>query len=177
MIASNERDVVLDPFCGSGTTLVAAKLLKRKFIGIDISYDAINLSKKRLEKPIKSESMLLQKERTSYINHDSLVLDILNQIDAEPVQRNKGIDGFLKINGKMKPVPIRIQRESETIEYSQKQLLRAIAKNNFPFAILYKTTQKTESALFSLLETNNDSFFIFDKIEDLIAFKNDFIST
>jgi modification methylase len=40
--------VVLDPFCGTGTTLVAAKLLGHKFIGIDISPDYTKYAKKRL---------------------------------------------------------------------------------------------------------------------------------
>ncbi|MBI3753453.1 MAG: site-specific DNA-methyltransferase [Deltaproteobacteria bacterium] len=45
---SNEA-VVLDPFAGSGTTLVAAKKLGRKFIGIDINKEYIEISKRRLK--------------------------------------------------------------------------------------------------------------------------------
>ena len=46
--SSNEGDLVLDPFCGSGTTLLAAKTLNRRYIGIDISARAIKVSKERL---------------------------------------------------------------------------------------------------------------------------------
>jgi len=46
--SSNEFDIVLDPFCGSGTTLVAAKELGREYIGIDIAYQAIQLVDERL---------------------------------------------------------------------------------------------------------------------------------
>jgi site-specific DNA-methyltransferase (adenine-specific) len=45
--SSNEGDIILDPFCGCGTTLVAAEQLNRKWIGIDISRDAIEITEKR----------------------------------------------------------------------------------------------------------------------------------
>ena len=47
--SSNEGDTVLDPFCGSGTTLVAAKTLNRNYIGIDTNPEAIELTEKRLK--------------------------------------------------------------------------------------------------------------------------------
>jgi DNA modification methylase len=46
---SNKGDAVLDAFCGSGTTLVAAQELERDFIGIDSSEDAVALTRRRLE--------------------------------------------------------------------------------------------------------------------------------
>ena len=46
--ASNEGDVVLDPFCGCGTTIDAAQRLKREWRGIDITHLAVGLIKSRL---------------------------------------------------------------------------------------------------------------------------------
>jgi len=46
--SSNEGDVVLDPFCGCGTTVAVAQRLKRRWIGIDITHLAIGLIKTRL---------------------------------------------------------------------------------------------------------------------------------
>lgn len=46
--SSNEGDVVLDPFCGCGTTIHAAQKLRRQWIGIDITHLAISLIEKRL---------------------------------------------------------------------------------------------------------------------------------
>jgi DNA modification methylase len=46
--SSNEGDTVLDPFCGCGTTISAAQRLSRRWIGIDVTFQAINLIKKRL---------------------------------------------------------------------------------------------------------------------------------
>jgi site-specific DNA-methyltransferase (adenine-specific) len=46
--ASRPGDVVLDPFCGCGTTIVAAHREKRRWIGIDITHLAVNLMRWRL---------------------------------------------------------------------------------------------------------------------------------
>ena len=47
--SSNKGDIVLDPFCGCGTAVVAAQKLKRHWIGIDITHLAINLMRNRLK--------------------------------------------------------------------------------------------------------------------------------
>ena len=47
--SSNEGDLVLDPFCGCGTTLVAAERLKRRWVGIDVTHLAITLMQNRLQ--------------------------------------------------------------------------------------------------------------------------------
>jgi site-specific DNA-methyltransferase (adenine-specific) len=46
--SSDEGDVVLDAYCGCGTTVAAAQKLNRKWIGIDITYQSISLIIKRL---------------------------------------------------------------------------------------------------------------------------------
>ncbi|MFX1589897.1 MAG: DNA-methyltransferase [Promethearchaeota archaeon] len=48
LASSNKGDLVADFFCGTGTTLLAAKKLKRKWIGVDSNPKAIELCKKRL---------------------------------------------------------------------------------------------------------------------------------
>ncbi|NIM05508.1 MAG: site-specific DNA-methyltransferase [Armatimonadetes bacterium] len=47
--SSNEGDVVLDPFCGCGTTVAATQKLNRHWIGIDITHIAITLIRHRLQ--------------------------------------------------------------------------------------------------------------------------------
>lgn len=47
-LLSNEDDVVLDPFMGSGSAGVGCKLLKRKFVGIELSEEYYNIAKNRI---------------------------------------------------------------------------------------------------------------------------------
>jgi site-specific DNA-methyltransferase (adenine-specific) len=48
-VSSNEEDIILDAYCGCGTTVSVAQKLKRKWIGIDITYQSIALILKRLQ--------------------------------------------------------------------------------------------------------------------------------
>lgn len=48
--STHEGDVILDPFNGSGTTGIAAKMLKRKYIGIEQEEEYLELTKRRWEK-------------------------------------------------------------------------------------------------------------------------------
>ena len=109
-VSTKEGDVVLDPFCGSGTTIVAASLLRRHAIGIDISDDAINIANRTLKNPIKSGSNLLEKGRGAYIGTDQDVLALLQGISFVPVQRNKGIDAILRDDVSGHPILVRVQR-------------------------------------------------------------------
>jgi site-specific DNA-methyltransferase (adenine-specific) len=49
IIEANVGDLILDPFCGSGTTCVAAKMLGRRYIGIDISEEYCQIARDRLK--------------------------------------------------------------------------------------------------------------------------------
>ena len=49
-MASNEGDLVLDPFMGGGTTIAVAEKLMRRWIGIDQSVQAVKVTEQRLQK-------------------------------------------------------------------------------------------------------------------------------
>jgi DNA modification methylase len=47
--SSNEGDLVLDPFAGTGTTLVVCKELKRNFIGFELNPELVQICRERIE--------------------------------------------------------------------------------------------------------------------------------
>jgi site-specific DNA-methyltransferase (adenine-specific) len=57
--STNPHDLVLDPFCGSGTTGVAAARLGRRFIGIDLVESYLNIAVARLRDEIKTDQLEL----------------------------------------------------------------------------------------------------------------------
>jgi len=101
--SSNEGDLVLDPFCGCGTTIAVAQRLKRRWIGIDITHLAVTLMKYRLEstfgEAIKKEfevvgepvsisgAMALAKQNPYQFQWWALGL-----VGARPVEQKKGAD-------------------------------------------------------------------------------------
>lgn len=129
-LATDEGDLVVDPFCGSGTTLVAATLLGRSAIGIDISKEAVELTRRRLAEPVKTDSNLLKNGVESYKNADSEMLSVLNGIPHTPVQRNNGVDAFLEATFRGVPIPVRVQRQGETIVEAASALYKAARSKN-----------------------------------------------
>ncbi len=147
-IATQKGDLVVDPFCGSGTTCVSAKLLERNFIGIDISEDAVVLANSRLKEMVVSRSNLLNKGIHKYLEKTQKELEMLDNISAFPVQRNLGIDGFLKEHYNGMPVPVKIQGESETIEDAIEKLNKASKGKNYAMRIVIQTKEYEMSRLF-----------------------------
>jgi site-specific DNA-methyltransferase (adenine-specific) len=127
LVWSRPEEVVLDPFCGSGTTLIAAHSLKRAAIGIDVSEEAVELTKKRLCAPTRTESRLLEVGREAYRNADDTALGMLQGLDYVPVQRNNGIDAILKQEFNGGPVTVRVQRLGETLLDAAQKLSSASA--------------------------------------------------
>jgi len=99
--SSNKGDVVLDPFCGCGTTIAAAQKLGRRWVGIDITYAAIAVIKKRL-KDAYGKSVLYQVigEPISLPDAEKLAAEdpyqfqwwALDLVDARPTEEKKGAD-------------------------------------------------------------------------------------
>ena len=106
--SSNEGDVVLDPFCGCGTTIHAAQKLNRQWIGIDLTHLAIALVERRLKeafpgivyevhgvpKDIAGASDLAERDKHQF------QMWITAAIGAQPYKGGKkgmdrGIDGYL----------------------------------------------------------------------------------
>ncbi len=159
-ISTDEDDIVLDPFCGSGTTLVASKLLNRKFIGIDMSKDAIEITNSRLENPIKTESELLNKGIEKYQNKSENEISILKAIGAIPVQRNTGIDGFILNKENNQNIAIKIQKNTEGLYEAQKKLAAASKVKECNYKVLIKTHDSL---------TQQQNLFSDEKLKDIIV--------
>ena len=108
--SSNPGDVVLDPFCGCGTTVHAAQKLGRQWTGIDVTYLAIDLIKRRLRDAFGEDLEFEERgQPTDFAGAKRLAeLDkwnfqrwALSFINARPLREgegkgaDRGVDGFL----------------------------------------------------------------------------------
>ena len=106
--SSNEGDIVLDPFCGCGTAMVAAHKLNRRWIGIDITHLAIRVMSKRLKDSFPGIQFEVIGEPVDLAGARALAHQdryqfqwwALSLIEAQPLGEkkkgaDKGIDGVL----------------------------------------------------------------------------------
>ena len=99
--SSNEGDVVLDPFCGCGTTIAVAQKLNRRWIGIDITHLAITLMKARLKDAFGDQvkyqvigEPVSVPDAENLANSDPYQFQwwALGLVGARPVEQKKGAD-------------------------------------------------------------------------------------
>jgi DNA modification methylase len=115
--SSKPGEIVLDPFCGCGTTISAAQKLGRTWIGIDITHLAINLIKNRLkdsfEKATEFEVIgepvsIADAQRLAESDPYQFQWWALGQVGARPADQkkgaDKGIDGRIVFQGDKKGV-------------------------------------------------------------------------
>jgi site-specific DNA-methyltransferase (adenine-specific) len=130
--SSNAGDVVLDPFCGCGTTIAGAEKLGRRWIGIDITHLSIALQKYRLKQMFPNVSFRVIGEPTSLQGARQLAEEdrfqfqwwALSLIRARPYGgdssskqgkkgADKGIDGIINFiddnTGKVKRVIVQVK--------------------------------------------------------------------
>jgi hypothetical protein len=109
-VSSNPGDLVLDPFCGCGTTIHAAQKLGRKWIGIDVTYLAINLIKRRLKDAFGDEVQFEERGQPTDFQSAKALAELdkwqcqqwaLSLIEARPRTQgegkgaDRGVDGML----------------------------------------------------------------------------------
>ena len=128
--SSNEGDVVLDPFCGCGTTVAVAERLGRRWIGIDITHIAIALMKSRLHDtfgddlspyavvgdPKDVESARALAVESEHDGRYQFQWWALGLVEARPVKErgaDSGIDGFITFfddeSGRAKRIVVQVK--------------------------------------------------------------------
>jgi site-specific DNA-methyltransferase (adenine-specific) len=109
-VSSRPGDVVLDPFCGCGTTIHAAQKLGRQWMGIDVTYLAINLIKRRLKDAFGEDAQFEERGQPTDFGSAKALAELdkwqfqqwaLSLIDARPRTggqgkgADRGVDGML----------------------------------------------------------------------------------
>lgn len=167
--SSNEGDIVLDPFCGCGTTIHAAQKLKRSWIGIDITHLAIALQKYRLKDAfgiVEKEDYDVVGEPESLADARQLASDdryqfqwwALSLIQAQPAGgeagsrqgkkgKDKGIDGIITFidDAKSKPKRLIVQVKSGKVKSGDiRDLVGTIERENAAIGVFITLENPTK---------------------------------
>ncbi len=124
LMSSDENDIVLDPFIGTGTTAIAAKKLGRKFIGVDIDPKYVEITSRKLEV-----------EHPTIINrcYVSIFLDNLITLRGQDWEKIK--DAFL-----IPEHPLELEKREICLLHKKRKTMG------------YKTTRETQAQLISVHE-------------------------
>ena len=156
--SSNEGDIVLDPFCGCGTALVAAHKLNREWVGIDITHLAIAVMKRRLQDHFPGIQVKVIGEPVDLPSSKELAKQdryqfqwwALSLIGARPLGEkkkgaDKGIDGLIPFpdDGGTKLKRVVVQVKSGHVGVKDIRELKSVAGND-PIGILLTLETPTQ---------------------------------
>lgn len=163
--STNEGDVVLDPFCGCGTTIVTGHDMKRTWIGIDIAGIAMDVIRERLEedfgpevhstyeyipKPVTAEDARRLKNAPYLFQWWSL-----DQVGAQPAPKrkgpDKGIDGRIYFREKDSAGHVEAQQVVISVKAGQtgpahvRELAGVIKRENAAIGVLITLRKPTKA--------------------------------
>lgn len=151
--SSNEGDVVFDPFCGCGTAVVAAQQLNRKWIGVDVTYLAVNLIERRLANdfggkirntykvygdPYDFASAQALFDRDSKDKH-AFELWALKLVKAQARAKDGGVDGiigFLDSENNLRRIVVQVKGGSNLSPSIIRDLIGTVQKENADMGLL-----------------------------------------
>lgn len=163
--SSNEDDLVLDPFCGCGTTIAVSERLRRRWIGIDITHLAISLMRHRLHdtfgpdlspyEVIGDPKDLSGAKALAEENRYQFEWWALSLVDARPAQdkrkgADRGIDGYINFfdDNSDKAKTIVVQVKSGSVNRSHIATLNSDReREKAPIAILITLEEPTRPML------------------------------
>lgn len=143
--STKKGQVVLDPFCGCGTTVAVAHRLEREWIGIDISPSAVEVMKDRLEKhgaTPKTEGLPETESDLRELGHFEFQNWAVLKVHGEPsptLSNDGGIDGL----SFMYEEPIQV-KQSDEVDRPEIDKMHAVlnrAGKDFGFVIAFGFTK------------------------------------
>ena len=161
--SSNEGDVVLDPFCGCGTTIAAAQKLGRKWVGIDITHLAVSLMKTRIKDMFGKEAdfevigePVSLSGAQELADHDKYQFEwwALSLVGARPSEKkkgaDKGIDGRLYFHdeggkAKTKQIIISVKGGNKVTVSQLRDLRGVIDRENAEIGVLISLANPTSA--------------------------------
>lgn len=183
--SSNEGDIVLDPFCGCGTTIHAAQKLKRNWIGIDITHLAISLIEKRLKAAFPGVAFEIHGTPKDVEGARNLAARdkyqfqwwAVSLVDAVPFGGKKkgadrGIDGYIyfKPDGKTSEKAIVSVKGGENVNIAMiRELAHVVESENAKIGVLISLTEPTKPMRIEAIKAGNfeTRFGKFQKIQIL----------
>ncbi|MDR2140448.1 MAG: site-specific DNA-methyltransferase [Deltaproteobacteria bacterium] len=114
LASSNIGDVVLDPFCGSGTSMRVCQQTKRNGIGIELNYEYINIVNQRLAQPF-----------SGFDSIDERMIRVPNDLNDEKIRReyiNNHIEWFLKYHPETTKKFLDSVKDKYSTKYMQQKL-------------------------------------------------------
>ncbi len=145
--SSEEGDLVLDPFCGCGTTLAVAQRLGRRWVGVDVSPKAIDMIKTRLTrcgatkiKVVGVPKGIKELKKLQAFEFQNWVVDVIGGTHSAKKVADKGIDGFTYL-------------EHNPVQIKQSERVGRNVVDNFETAIRREGKKKGEIYAFSFTKS------------------------